>query len=96
MIKKLTGEEIIQHLVDNVEAGEFAWDDMEYDEILGQSNEIERICDYSSCHVVRYFTDHEVYIKLNGWYNSYESGEIYDENDYNVVKPIQKMVTFYE
>lgn len=48
--------------------------------------------DYYS--VYRFFTDtDECYIKFSGWYQSY-SGSDYSE--FFVVKPVERMVTFYE
>lgn len=38
-------------------------------------------------------TDEDVYVKFQGWYQSYNGSEF---TDYRFVQPVQRMVTFYE
>ncbi len=46
---------------------------------------------------VKYFKDHDVYIRVNGWYQSYNGTEFYDGWDCcKEVKPISKTITVYE
>ena len=50
-------------------------------------------------HCIYYFEDHDVYIKLKGFYNSYDSRADYDESsssDLSVVTPQKKTITVYE
>ncbi len=47
--------------------------------------------------VVYRFVDHNVYIKVNGYYQSYNGTEFYDGWDCcSEVKPIQKTITVFE
>ena len=44
---------------------------------------------------IKYFSEHDVYIRTNGWYSSYEGTEF--ENGYGEeVTPVQKTITVYE
>ncbi len=46
---------------------------------------------------VKYFKDHDVYIKVTGYYQSYNGTEFYDGwGCCSQVKPVDKVVTFYE
>lgn len=46
---------------------------------------------------VKYFKDHDVYIKVNGWYQSYNGTEFHSGWDScKEVKPSQKTITVYE
>jgi len=45
---------------------------------------------------VKYFPDHDVYLKVDGWYSSYTGAEFNGWNDVYEVKPIQKTITVYE
>jgi hypothetical protein len=44
---------------------------------------------------VKYFKDHDVYIKTNGFYSSY-NGTDFDYGYGDEVKPVQKTITVYE
>jgi hypothetical protein len=46
---------------------------------------------------VKYFKDHNIYIRVDGYYTSYEGTE-FEDWDYSCgeVKPIERLVTFYE
>ncbi len=44
---------------------------------------------------VVHFVDHNVYIKLEGYYSSYNGTE-YDDSDYEEVRPKQVEVTIYK
>ena len=47
--------------------------------------------------VIYHFIDHNVYIKVNGYYQSYNGTEFYDGWDCcSEVKPIQKTITVFE
>jgi hypothetical protein len=46
---------------------------------------------------VKYFVDHDVYISVVGYYTSYDGTDFYDGWDCcQEVRPIEKIVTFYE
>ena len=45
--------------------------------------------------VVRYFADHDVYIRLDGFYTSYD-GANFDDDEYFEVFPQTKTITIYE
>jgi len=44
---------------------------------------------------VYHFTDHDVYLKLIGCYTSYD-GTNYDDNNWAIVLPKEKIITVYE
>ena len=44
---------------------------------------------------VQYFKDHDVYIKIEGFYSSY-NGVDYDAYDFEEVVPAEKVITVYE
>jgi len=48
----------------------------------------------SEWYSVKYFEDHDVYIKIDGWYSSYVDTEF--ENYGVEVKPQEKTITVYE
>lgn len=45
---------------------------------------------------VKYFPDHNIYLKVDGWYQSYSGTEFNGWDCVKEVKPIQKTVTVYE
>lgn len=65
---------------------------------IGEWEEIEQYggedCG-STWYSIKYFKDHDVYIKTNGHYQSYNGTEFYDGYG-EEVKPVQKTVTVYE
>lgn len=51
----------------------------------------------SHWHSVKYFKDHDVYIKVEGWYSPYEGTDFEDwDNACSEVQPQQKTITVYE
>lgn len=53
----------------------------------------------SSWYVVKHFVDHDVYIRVNGYYSSYEGTDFFlTENEPFgfEVEPVEKVVVFYE
>lgn len=44
---------------------------------------------------VKHFVDHDVYIRIDGWYASYNGAE-FDEGYGKEVKPQEKVITVYE
>ena len=96
---KLTGEQILEKIQANMSVQEFAYEDYSSEELgLG---EVKVVDSYggpdkgSTWYKVQYFVEHDVYIRTDGWYSSYD-GTYFDEGYGSVVKPVEKMVTFYE
>lgn len=98
---KLTAKEILEKL-DIFFEGEvsiYAW--YEFDEKDLGLGEIEEVDNYGgegqgdTWYTVRYFKDHDVYIKTNGFYSSY-NGTDFDYGFGEEVKPVEKTITVYE
>jgi hypothetical protein len=102
---KLTGKEIIEKIIANLEEpyefeeltdGDFENED---GELLGLGK-AKMVADeeFTSGEAWRilYFEEHDVYIRQNGYYNSYESYAVFEEHDYDVVVPFEKTVTDYK
>ena len=99
-MKKLTGQEIIDTLRESISPRDFAYD-YELDKLgLGEiksiSNQTGDINSTTYCHVVRLFVDHNVYIKLEGWYSSYSGSREFEDDEYSVVEPVEKVITIWE
>jgi hypothetical protein len=94
----MNAEKIIETLNEKITPSEFAYGDYDQDELgLGETEIVDDISKTDGyAHVVVHFTEHNIYIKLEGWYNSYNGSTEYDEPDYSEVKPVVKEVTFYE
>lgn len=94
-IKKLTGEEIIEKLCESYEPYQFEYD-LEEDD-FGKTEIVDDVSETTGdAWQVVYFKDHNVYVRLNGFYNSYDGSTEYEESDYDIVEPYQAVVTFYE
>lgn len=98
-VKKLTAEEILQ----KIQEYKISWDDLGYDEVRWENydfGKVENVDDYGgegqgeTFYVVYHFIDHDVYIKIDGWYQSYNGAEF--ETAPFEVRPVEKMVIFYE
>jgi hypothetical protein len=65
---------------------------------LGEVKLVKRVSNSDEVYYVNYFVEHDVYIRTNAYYDSYQSVEDFDDCDsYGFeVKPIEKVVTFYE
>ncbi len=96
---KLTGEQILEKIQANMSVQEFAYEDYSPEEL--ELGEVKVVDQYggpdkgSTWYKVQYFVEHDVYIRTDGWYSSYD-GTYFDEGYGSVVKPVEKMVTFYE
>lgn len=44
--------------------------------------------------LVAYFSKFDTYIRIDGWYNSYDGGEL--DGDPYIVKPVEKTIVVYE
>ncbi len=96
---KLTGEQILEKIQANMSVSEFAYEDYNPTELgLGEVKVVDKYGGPdmgSTWYKVQYFVEHDVYIRTDGWYSSYD-GTYFDEGYGSVVKPVEKMVTFYE
>ncbi len=94
----MTGQEIIEKLNEVSSRSDFWWEDLD-EEVFGKCDIIDEEGGHEGggeyAHRVRFFEDHNVYIKLEGYYSSYNGTDFYDY-DYEEVKPVERMVTFYE
>lgn len=98
-MNKLTAKEILEIVENNdITESEFAWGDFVLEEELGEWEEIERYggegkgTDWWS---IKHFKDHDVYIRTNGYYSSY-NGTDFEEGYGYEVKPKEKVITVYE
>ena len=94
-IKKMSGEEIIKYLTDNTEPHDFQY--LNVHKVLGECKTVDDVEQTNGeAWVIIYFKNHDVYIRHNGFYNSYDSYTEYNDHDYDVVEPYQAVVTLYE
>jgi len=47
-------------------------------------------------HIVYHFVNHDVYVRVDGWYQSYHGTEFDGWEACSEVRPKERMVTFYE
>lgn len=101
MEKKTYSEilEVLKSKIDGVK--EFAYED--YDEEDLSLGEIKEVDSYGGegkgeeWYVVMHFVDHDVYIRVDGYYSSYEGVDFYDGwSNCSEVRPQQKTITVYE
>ena len=94
----MTAKEIIAVLEKNMSVSEFAYDDFDSVELgLGEYEEVDQHGgedEGSDWWSVKYFKDHDVYIKVSGFYSSY-SGTEFEGYGFEV-KPKEKTITVYE
>lgn len=99
MPNKLTSKEILDKIQENMTVKEFAFEDYSPEEIeLGEVKVVDKYGGEdkgSTWYKVQYFVEHDVYIRTDGWYSSYD-GVYFDDGYGSEVKPIDKVVTFYE
>lgn len=98
-MKKLTGKEII----DILEKNEISWEDLGYESVdwksldLGDVVVVDRYggegCG-DKYYVVYHFVSHNVYLRINGYYQSYHGAE-FEQAPYEVTA-VSKTVIFYE
>lgn len=101
-MEKLTFEQIMAVLKEKIDGvSEFAYEDYKKEEL--ELGEIEEVDHYggedcgSTWYSVQHFKDHDVYIRVDGYYSSYEGTDFYDGWDCcKEVKPQQKTITVYE
>ena len=98
-MNKLTAQEILDIIKANMSVEDFAYEDYDSEELgLG---EVKVVDSYggedqgSEWYKVQYFVEHDVYIKTEGWYSSY-NGTDFEEGYGEEVRPTQKTITVYE
>jgi hypothetical protein len=96
---KKTAQEILDVLAaNNVDWSDFAYGEFNSEALgLGDFNIVEKHGgegEGENYHVVQYFKDHDVYIRIDGFYQSYD-GTYFDNAPYEV-RPTERVVTFYE
>lgn len=98
--KKLSFDEIIKIVEENgVSIESFARNYYKSIELgLGKVKRIKAVSNSDEVYYVNYFIEHDIYVKTQGYYDSYDSYETFeDAESYGFeVKPIEKVVTFYE
>lgn len=111
-MKKLTGKEIIEIITDKLEdAYEFEDISYRYNNAESETEDednawlltlgkCQMVADESftsgEAYRVLFFSLHDVYIRQNGYYDSYESYAKYEEHDYDVVVPFEKTIIDYK
>lgn len=78
---------------DNIDSYILRENNLEYEKVMKKGGEGKG----DEWFAVKYFPKHDVYLKIDGWYSSYE-GTSFEGYSSSVteVKPVQKMITVYE
>jgi len=100
-MSKLTGQEIIDKLKESgLTLSSFAYEEYDSNELgLGNSKEVEQHGgedEGSNWYSVKHFIDHDVYIKIRGFYASHVGTDFCSWDDVYEVKPAEKTITVYE
>ena len=101
-MEKLNFEQILDILktkLDSIDT--FAYEDYDHNSLgLGEIKQVDRYGGEGKGDIwysVKYFKDHDIYIKVSGYYSSYNGTEFYDNwNCCKEVKPKEKLITIYE
>ncbi len=94
--------EILSILQEKIEGvSQFAYEDFDSNEMgLGDYEIVEKYGGEGKgeeWYKVFYFVEHDVYVRIDGWYSSYNGTDFEDGwNCCKEVKPQQKVVTVYE
>ena len=90
----MTAKEILE-ILKSISYPAFAYEDYNSNELgLGNVTEIDGgMSKGDTWYSVKHFTDHDVYIRIDGWYQSYNGAE-FDNPPYEV-KPQLKIITTY-
>jgi len=94
MSKKLTFNEIVEHLNNTTTIDKFAYVARYGKTIIKGLGEVKEIDSYggedqgSNWYTVKHFVDHDVYIRLEGYYSSY-GGTNFNYSDYEEVFPTE-------
>ena len=95
----MTAEEILEVIEQaGIRVNDFAYGDFETPEGVGPFEEVDQVGGEGQgdhWHSVKYFKDHDVYIKTIGFYSSYNGTDFY--NGYGKeVRPKEKTITIFE
>ena len=97
-MEKLTAEQILEVVADKLSENEFGDQDFDFDSL--ELGEIKVVDEYGGegqgdeYWVVYHFVEHDIYIRVDGWYSSYEGSE-FEDYGYEV-RPTEKTITVYE
>lgn len=96
----MTYEEILAVLKEESSLFDFAYNDVSFDEIgLGKVIVVDKYGGEGKgeeWYSVKHFIDHDIYIKVEGWYSSYEGAEFESwEECVKQVIPQEKTITVY-
>ncbi len=101
---KLTASEIIEKFIElNYKVNDFAFNELDRDELIDHNLDYDEVDQYGGTgqgdtwYAIKYFPQHDVYIKVDGWYSSY-NGTNFDGWGHDVyeVRPKEKTITVYE
>lgn len=101
-MEKKTYEEILTILQEKIDSvDDFAYDEFDQDELgLGPINEVQQeggMDEGSNWFSVKHFVDHDIYIKVTGYYQSHHGTDFWDGWDScKQVTPQQRTITVYE
>ncbi len=94
----MTAQDILDKIVElEITTNEFGHEDWteDFENFVGQIKEIKNQHINDDAFVVFYFVDHDIYLRIDGYYSSYEGSDYSDGRIYEV-RPVERMVTFYE
>jgi hypothetical protein len=99
-MNKLTGAEIISKIEEHYDSvSDFAYDG-DYKQVAGPNKQVDSTGgEDRGSHWTRtyHFTDHDVYLKVTGYYQSHYGTDFDDGwNCVEEVKPVSKTITIYE
>ncbi len=103
-MSKLTGEEIIEKLKDSKEygIGDFAYEGYVPEELQSELGDTKEVFSKGGegqgedWQRVYLFKNHDVYIKVKGWYASHHGTDFDGWDSLSVVVPKEKTITVYE
>ena len=94
-------QEILEKLRENIDSvSDFAFGDYDSKKLgLGEIKEVEQFGGEGqgdTWYSVKYFKDHDVYLKVSGYYQSYDGTDFSGWGCVKEVTPTQKTITVYE
>lgn len=100
-MEKLTAQQIIATLKEKIrDVSDFAYQDFDEEELgLGEIIEVDQYGGEGqgdTWYSIKYFPDHDVYLRVDGWYQSYSGTDFNEWEDVTEVRPKQKTITVYE
>lgn len=98
-MKKLSGDQILEIVQEKLEVYDWGHHDFDKEDIgLGEVIQIEQVGGEdqgTTWYSIKHFVDHDVYIKVEGYYTSYD-GVDFDYGYGTVVRPVEKTITVFE